>query len=124
MSTRAEQLEELSNNWVKSMKEYNMSLATALIGLKDVIMADYAKFLKEIDGSVDKFGVEFEPGKKYVKVVTISGGGSRSVHCFVEKENGNIWRAASWKSPARNFVRGNVFDQASYINRIQWTGVS
>ena len=124
MSTRAEQLNELSNNWIKSMRKYNMSLATALIGLKDVIMADYAKFLKEIDGSVDKFGVEFEIGKKYVKVVTISGGGSRSVHCFVEKENGNIWRAASWKAPARNFIRGNVFDQASYINRIQWTGVS
>lgn len=99
-------------------------LATALIGLKDVILADYAKFLKEIDGSVDKFGVEFEPGTKYVKIVSISGGGSRSVHCFVEKENGNIWRAASWKAPARNHIRGNVFDQASYINRIRWTGVS
>jgi len=124
MSTRAEQLNELSNNWIKSMRNYNMSLATALIGLKDVIMADYAKFLKEIDGSVDKFGVEFEIGKKYVKVVTISGGGSRSVHCFVEKETGSIWRAASWKAPARNFIRGNVFDQKTYIDRIRWTGVS
>ena len=99
-------------------------LATALIGLKDVIVADYAKFLKEIDGSKDKFGIEFESGSKYVKVVSISGGGSRSVHCFVEKANGNILRAASWKAPARNFVRGNVFDQASYINRVRWTGVS
>jgi len=99
-------------------------LATALIGLKDVIVADYARFLKEIDGSKDKFGVEFDEGKKYVKVVSISGGGSRSVHCFVEKANGNILRAASWKAPARNFVRGNVFDQASYINRVRWTGVS
>jgi hypothetical protein len=99
-------------------------LATALIGLKDVIVADYAKFLKEIDGSKDKFGIEFETGSKYVKVVSISGGGSRSVHCFVEKANGNILRAASWKSPARNFIRGNVYDQASYINRVRWTGVS
>ena len=99
-------------------------LATALIGLKDVIMADYAKFLKEIDGSKDKFGIEFEAGSKYVKVVSISGGGSRSVHCFVEKANGNILRAASWKAPARNFVRGNVYDQESYINRVRWTGVS
>lgn len=99
-------------------------LATALIGLKDVIVADYAKFLKEIDCSKDKFGIEFEAGSKYVKVVSISGGGSRSVHCFVEKANGNIWRAASWKSPARNHIRGNVFDQSSYINRVRWTGVS
>jgi len=99
-------------------------LATALIGLKDVIVADYARFLKEIDGSKDKFGIEFETGSKYVKVVSISGGGSRSVHCFVEKANGNILRAASWKAPARNFIRGNVFDQASYIDRVRWTGVS
>jgi len=99
-------------------------LATALIGLKDVIVADYAKFLKEIECTKDKFGIEFEAGSKYVKVVSISGGGSRSVHCFVEKANGNILRAASWKSPARNFIRGNVFDQASYINRVRWTGVS
>ena len=99
-------------------------LATALIGLKDVIVADYARFLKDLDYPQDKFGVEFDEGKKYVKVVSISGGGSRSVFCFVEKENGNIWRAASWKAPARNFVRGNVFDQKSYIDRIRWTGVS
>jgi hypothetical protein len=99
-------------------------LATALIGLKDVIVADYAKFLKDIDCTEDKFGVEFAPGKKYVRIDTISGGGSRSTFCFVEKENGNIWRAASWKAPARNFVRGNVFDQASYIDRVRWTGVS
>jgi hypothetical protein len=99
-------------------------LATALIGLKDVIVADYARFLKEIDGSKDKFGIEFEAGSKYVKIVSISGGGSRSVHCFVEKANGNILRAASWKSPARNFIRGNVYDQASYIDRVRWTGVS
>jgi hypothetical protein len=99
-------------------------LATALIGLKDVIVADYARFLKDLDYPQDKFGVEFDEGKKYVKVVSISGGGSRSVFCFVEKENGNIWRAASWKAPARNFVRGNVFDQASYADRIRWTGIS
>lgn len=99
-------------------------LATALIGLKDLIVADYAKFRKEIDALEDKFGVEFNEGSKYVKIITTSGGGSRSVYCFVEKENGNIWRAASWKSPARNFVRGNVFDQKSYIDRISWTGVS
>jgi hypothetical protein len=99
-------------------------LAVALIGLKDLIVADYAKFLKDLNYSEDKFGVEFDEGKKYVKIVTISGGGSRSVYCFVEKENGNIWRAASWKAPARNFIRGNVYDQKSYIDRIRWTGVS
>jgi len=103
-------------------------LSTALIGYKDAILADYAKFKNELDhlklyDSIDKFGVEFEPGSKYVKIVTISAGGSRSVHSFVEKSNGVIWRAASWKAPAKNFPRGNVFDAGTYLNRLQWTGI-
>ena len=59
-----------------------------------------------------------------MKVVKISSGGSRSVHSFVEKETGPIWKAASWKAPAKNFARGNVFDSGTYLNRLEWTGIS
>ena len=101
----------------------NPDLATALIGYKDAILADYSKFLKDIDNDEFKFGVEFAEGSKYVKIVAISAGGSRSVHSFVEKSNGNIWKAASWASPARNFTRGNVFDANSYAKNVRWTGI-
>ena len=101
----------------------NPALADALIAYKDVIIADYEKRLACVDEDGNRrFGIEFEEGSKYVKVVSLSWG-SRSVHSFVEKANGNIWRAASWKSPARNFVRGNVFDSKTYLNRTTWTGV-
>lgn len=123
-TTREQDLKMLTDQWVADRKLVMQNLAVALIGYKDVILADYAKFLKDLDYTEDKFGVEFEVGSKYVKVVTISGGGSRSVHSFIEKDNGNIWRAASWKSPARNFVRGNVYDQKTYLNRLQWTGIA
>ena len=120
-------------------KMVNPDLATALIGFKDNIMADYyKKWAPEVCADTDAarivadciirlrarntFGVEFEEGSKYVKVVSISWG-SRSVHSFVEKKTGDIWRAASWKAPARNFVRGNVFDAKSYLPRVSWTGV-
>jgi hypothetical protein len=93
-------------------------LAVALIGLKDLIIADYQRKM----GADREYGVDFDEGSKYVKV-TVKSWSSRSVHCFVEKANGNIWRAASWKSPARNFVRGNIYDQASYADRVSWTGV-
>ena len=122
--TREEQIQKLSDQWAAGQKAKMHDLAVALINYKNAILADYAKFLKEIDGSVDKFGVEFEYGSKYVKIVTISGGGSRSVHSFVEKSDGNIWRAASWKAPARNFVRGNVYITSSYEKRVQWTGIN
>ena len=102
------------------MSNVNGVLATALIGFKDNIVRDYESRFENPNG--ERFGIEFEAGSKYVKVVSVSWG-SRSVHSFVEKATGNIWKAASWKSPARNFVRGNVFDSASYINRLSWTGV-
>lgn len=100
-------------------------LAVALIGYKDSIVANYVKWCGDAGISdIGQFGVEFEPGSKYVKVVKISSGGSRSVHSFVEKETGNIWKAASWKAPAKNFVRGNVYDAGTYLNRLQWTGIA
>lgn len=100
-------------------------LAVALIGYKDSIVSNYVKWCADAGiADIGKFGVEFEPGSKYVKVVKVSSGGSRSVHSFVEKETGAIWKAASWKAPAKNFARGNVFDSGTYKNRLEWTGIS
>ena len=47
-------------------------------------------------------------GGKFYKVIK-SDSGSRSVHCFVDKQNGDIYKAASWSAPAKH-VRGNIFD--------------
>lgn len=46
----------------------------------------------------------FNDGQRYVKV--ICGG---AAHCFVDKTNGDVLKAASWKAPARH-ARGNIFD--------------
>ena len=42
-----------------------------------------------------------ETGKKYHKVIFVSGGGSRSVAFFVDKQNGGVFKSASWRSPAK-----------------------
>jgi len=42
----------------------------------------------------------FESGKKYHKVI-MSANGSRSVHCFIDKKTGEVYKSASWKSPAK-----------------------
>ena len=42
-----------------------------------------------------------ETGKKYHKVIMIDGGGSRSVHCFIDKNTGSVLKSASWKAPAK-----------------------
>ena len=39
-----------------------------------------------------------EFGRKYIKVIQENGG----VHAFVDKKTGEVYKPASWKSPAKH----------------------
>jgi len=54
--------------------------------------------------------VKVKAGGKYYKVYQDGGKYHKSVWFFVSKEDGSIWKAASWKAPARNFPRGNILE--------------
>jgi len=41
-----------------------------------------------------------ESGRKYHKII-MDADGSRSVHAFVDKKTGEVYKSASWKSPAK-----------------------
>lgn len=59
----------------------------------------------------------FDPkGRKYVRIVrtNMDHGTSRSVVCFIERSTGLIWKAASWKAPAKNFHRGSIYMANKY----------
>lgn len=47
----------------------------------------------------------YETGRKYYKIIRNDhcslSNGQRSVHCFVNKTTGDVYMAASWKSPAK-----------------------
>ena len=78
--------------------------------------------------------VEFKPcgGRKYIKVKSFQvnvetdyetgqkrlvGGLRGSIHCFVERTTGDIYKPASWKTPytkGNNAVRGNIYDKSSF----------
>ena len=61
-----------------------------------------------------RYNVDYSLGKKYAKVFTMyQDGSSRSVHSFVDMDNGNIVKG-SWKAPIRGkdgklAVRGNIW---------------
>ena len=90
------------------------------------INADYhqEQLNKIADGSYDfSISYEIEEGKKYYKVV-MTNHGSRSVHCFVDKNTGDVYKAASWKSPAKH-VRYNLLDAVSRekcYREARWAG--
>ena len=48
---------------------------------------------------------------------TLVGGERGSIHCFVEKTTGNIFKPAGYKTPytkGNNCVRGNIYDKSTF----------
>ena len=56
-------------------------------------------------------------GRRYMKVIVKSESGGTSVHCFVDRTNGNVLKAASWSTPAKG-ARGNIFDDNNGLGRM------
>jgi len=46
----------------------------------------------------DRYKFEIQTGRKYHKIVSEGSG----VHAFVDKKTGEVYKPASWKSPARH----------------------
>ena len=60
----------------------------------------------------DRIDTDYETGKTDV-VMDVKG----SIHCFVEKTTGDIYKPASWRAPytkGKNAVRGNIYDASSF----------
>lgn len=95
------------------------------IGLNKVaelMKADYAK-----TGFNGDFEIEFDFGRKYIKIVEVKRG-SRSVNGFVvnchddkKYPYGTLLKQAGWKAPERNKSRGNIFNLEG--KTLPWTGI-
>jgi len=61
-----------------------------------------------------------ETGRKYFKIVMADRDGTnyRSVHAFVDKSNGLLYKAASWAAPAK----GARYDLTNGTPDVDWAG--
>jgi len=75
-------------------------------GAKKINKKHNEKFFPNVP--LDKF--RMTQGKRYIKV--IRGG---SVHCFIDRINGDVLKAASWNAPAKH-ARGNIWDDDNGLN--------
>ena len=55
---------------------------------------------KSRNNSSSDYKFYIEEGRKYHKII-MDANGSRSVHAFVDKKTGEVYKSASWKSPAK-----------------------
>ena len=75
------------------------------------------------DAPTYKFYIE-EGGRKYHKLMMETSTGSRSVHAFVDKKTGEVYKAASFKAPAKG-VRYDlrlIKDREFVLKNCDWAG--
>ena len=80
--------------------------------------------IDELKNGILPIDYVIESGKKYHKVIMVDGGSSRSVHCFIDKQTGEVYKSASWKSPAKG-VRYDLrlIEQREYVlENCDWAG--
>lgn len=72
----------------------------------------------------NKIDYEIQEGRKYLKLIFVDTCGARSVHAFIDKQTGAVYKPASFRAPAKH-VRYWLFDDTSYesmIKRADWAG--
>ena len=97
-----------------NVRKYTLMLCDALLD----------NFKGRNGGGSDDYKFYIEEGRKYHKIIMETGAGSRSVHAFVDKKTGDVYKAASFKAPAKG-VRFNlciISDREWLLANADWAG--
>jgi hypothetical protein len=107
------------------LDEHTQVLEARIDALINKLLENYRKRYQEA-------GIEFEVvrGTKYYKLIQRNirrnslGSYEGSVHAFVHRQSGAVYKPASWKAPAKH-VRYNLLDDVSFetcLHNADWAG--
>lgn len=82
----------------RAKPSFETALAPFMKGAQAKVTANYAG----TGLTIPQLGVTYGP--KYAKIIRSDGG----VYAFVKKDDGNVYKAASWTAPAKH-ARGNIY---------------
>ncbi len=97
-----------------NVRKYTLMLCDALLD----------NFKRRNGGGTSDYKFYIESGRKYHKLIMETGAGSRSVHAFVDKKTGDVYKPASFKAPAKH-VRFNlciISDREWLFANADWAG--
>jgi hypothetical protein len=97
--------EALKQNYINySIRSHQLSLES-----KDDDYGYHDACIKKLRQGICDYDYTVETGRKYHKII-MNANGNRSVHAFVDKKTGEVYKSASWKAPAKG-VRYNLLDE-------------
>ena len=106
--------QDARNNIQLKIREYSLMLCDALLD----------NFKSRNNGGTSDYKFYIESGRKYHKLIMETGGGSRSVHAFIDQKTGEVYKPASFKAPAKH-VRFNLLlinDREWLLENADWAG--
>ena len=113
--------EALRQNYIDySIRQHRRSFTLAD---SDHEMCHHAQQIEKLEKGISDYEFYPETGKKYHKIV-LNANGSHSVHAFVDKKTGEVYKSASCKSPAKG-VRFDLrlIEQREWLlQHADWTG--
>ena len=112
---------EATQLYIDSLKdENNQKLPLLKERAQDVCNALKKQLGERFPTLASDYDFRYSVHKRYIKIeeFTNSKSGSndfdgRSVHAFIDKHNGNMYKPASWRGPAK-YARYNLLDDESY----------
>ena len=113
-------IEALKDNY----RQYSIRGHQQSLNRFDAIPGYHQRCIDELKSGICPIDYQVETGKKYHKVIFVDGGGGRSVHCFIDKQTGQIYKSASWKAPAKG-VRYDlrlIKDREYLLENADWSG--
>lgn len=120
--------EALVQNYIKyCIRSHQRSLESTgdlRIDLGSVEYDYHQRKINQLKSGECDIAYEIETGRKYHKIIFIDGGGQRSVHAFVDKKTGEIYKPSTWKSPSKG-VRFDlrIISQREWLfEHADWSG--
>jgi hypothetical protein len=115
--------EALRQNFIDhSIQQHERSIDYADAG--DVASVRYHEAcIEDLKNGKCDYDFTFESGRKYHKVIMHTEN-QRSVHCFIDKKTGEVYKSASWKAPAKG-VRYDlrlIKDREWLFENADWSG--
>ena len=109
----------LEQNFVKeSIRRQEFFLASA------VNREYHENKIADLKRNIGTYQFTVDTGRKYHKVMMTTDGGSRSVHAFINKTTGEVYKPASIKAPAKG-VRFNLLiikEREFMMENADWAG--
>lgn len=103
--------------------EYCIKMHKRSISVDGDVTNYHHESIEKLKNGESDYHFFIEEGRKYHKVI-MDANGSRSVHAFVDKKTGEVYKPAGWKSPAKG-VRYDLrlIEQREWLlENADWSG--